>query len=214
MASNGFERSDDAAARALRRDAPASAAVMGYETRSGAPRAMRGDDDFAYLKDPPDISEGGELANADNPLPLVVAAADYAISPEVDVNGWRQLVLFLNYHMGVDGQFNSAGVLSMYLQGIQDEVSPIWTVAGVVDSTLGGVGVITGATRRYLYGSELCINPTRDPGSAIPVAAPAAPAEINLEVSFDVAVHVKVRLLMGDLVATNASLGARYLLLR
>jgi len=193
---------------------------MRYEDVDGAPRSVVGDEDFPFIKDPPDIERFGAIrsvknvaANTLNFLPRIAVFNDYEISPEVDVEGWRQLNLFLTYLMG-NSQGNGNGILSLYLQGKHDAVNNKWVTTGVVDPTLVASGPQTGSSPRYLYGSELRIDPTRVPGSVIPGPPPPAPAVVQLAVSFDVSIHTSVRFLWGDLVAADAALDAHYLLQR
>lgn len=216
---DGFQRRGAATTRSLRRDGDA-ASVMRYEDTDGAPRPVIGDEDFPFVKDPPDIERFGALrlaldleAQTPNLLPAITTIADYEVSPVVDVEGWRQLNLFLTYHLG-DNQGLGAGVLSLYLQGRHDRVSNKWVTTGVVDPTLVAAGPQLGSSPRYLYGSELRVDPTRVPGSAIPAPPPPSPAVVQLAVSFDVSIHTAVRFLWGDLAAADASLSAHYLLQR
>ena len=231
-----FERDDAAQVRHMRQGGEATS-VVGYVDDGGAPRAIRGDESFPYVKDPPDIERFSILRRktlpdgSPNGLPTVATLGSYEISPEVDVSGWRILNLFLSYRQGAQTtEGGSSGALSFYMQGMHSRAdggaggglgSRTWLPIGVVNPALVTGGLTANqadAAARYLYPAEFRIDPRKLPDSATYQPAITGNGNtIDMALSFDVSMYTRVRFLWGDLFGAPVSdprLDATYLLQR
>lgn len=181
-----------------------------YQTPSGQPKAVRGDQFFPFVKDPSDLA-GMHIYRAEADLPNVAVVADYDIGPEIETAGFRQLEVVIVYTPAQDGQQAPVGFLSLILQKLrtpEGSDQELWAAQGVLDPTLqvpptgDPLPIEDGYAARRAYLSELVVEPYN--GQAATQTGP-----FILTLTFDVQTARKVRLLAGSRDSDDTPTAAR-----
>lgn len=201
--------------RGVRREAGDDEPIttIGYVPGSDKARAVPGDEDFPYFKDPTDVRGPFVLLDGVPPLadPLSPSLADYADTIEIDVRGQRTLVLVLTYTPSNSGGVGS-GTLSLIPQA-RLEATPgeaaAWATIGVVDPTLNTPAIGQSYAYRNIHATELRLNPFVNLTPPFP-----APAAITMTLVFDVSGYRDFRFRYADLLGATSTLKLDYYLQR
>lgn len=200
--------------------------VSGYSPGGSglAGRPVPGDQKFPFFKDVPDVEgpvflRDGAVSEdlivvVTNPLPLATAVSGYDTSPELDVRGIRQVLVFLRYFAAVE-MGAGVGVLSLVPQASflpSPSQESEWMTIGVVNPTLNAPAIEPGYAFRHVFSTELRLDPgyTGDPANPQPYGR--GPYELTL--AFDVGPYDVFRLRYADVVANLSTLYARAYLMR
>lgn len=194
----------------VRADGNSGDPPIAYQTPSGQPRPVRGDQFFPFVKDPSDLA-GMVIYRAEEDLPNVTAVSGYNIGPEIQTAGFRQLEVVLVYTPAQDGQQTPLGFLSLILQKLrtpEGSVQELWAAQGVLDPTLqvpptgDPLPIEDGYAARRAYLSELVVEPYNG-------QAPTQTGPFVLTLTFDVQTARKIRLLVGSRNSVGAATAGR-----
>jgi hypothetical protein len=205
-----------------RRDDGRAFVVSGYSPGSAAlgGRAFPGDQKFPFVKDVPDVEGPIDLRDGYaivdevsvamvNPLPFAATAFDYETSPEIDVRGIRQVLVFLRYYAGVDEQLAGEGVLSVIPEAAffpaPAATEQQWMPIGVVNPVLNVPAIQPGFAFRHVFSTELRL----DPGYTGLAPQPYTVGPFELTLAFDVGPYDVFRLRYADVVSNASTLYAR-----
>jgi len=216
-----FRRAEEAQVTALRQETDTVPIPMGYVPSNAAvPRAVTGDEKFAYFKDVPDLSVPYRYAGpvrvglADAQLQILPAPnvpfANYSPTPDlgaftelpiIDVRGIRALAFYVEF-------LTDGGMLEFIVDARIDPpgagVQPQWFPLDVIDpslstSTTGGPTdpppFLLGGAVRQLYAAEQRIN-----GQAYTFADMLARGGMRGVFVYDVAWYDEVRMRIADVV--------------